>query len=162
MGNIFKVSLVGYTNAGKSSIMNSIAFSDNYVKDELFATLDTSTKKITIDKNNSFLLSDTVGFIRNLPTPLVIAFRATLEEISFSDLIVHVVDVSDEYADKNAEIVYSTLESLGVDIENKNKIFEVHNKIPFVFFCTKRNIWELEIDLSFVSFFSFVSIYLGL
>ena len=62
--NIFKVSLVGYTNAGKSSIMNSIASSDNYVKDELFATLDTSTKKITIDKNNSFLLSDTVGFIK--------------------------------------------------------------------------------------------------
>ena len=63
-----------------------------------------------------------MGFIRNLPTSLVVAFRATLEEIGFSDLIVHVVDVSDEYADKNAEVVYSTLEELGVDTGNENRI----------------------------------------
>ena len=79
--------------------------------------------------NKEYIISDTVGFIRNLPTSLVVAFRATLEEINFSDLIVHVVDVSDEYAEKKAEVVYKTLEALGIDVLNSHRIIEVHNKI---------------------------------
>ena len=102
-----------------------------------------------------YIISDTVGFIRNLPTSLVVAFRATLEEIVFSDLIVHVVDVSDEYADKNAEVVYTTLEELGVDTANENRIIEVHNKIdiseqqtfsPFLKSLTKNKVFSISAE----------------
>ncbi len=124
--NIFKVSLVGYTNAGKSSIMNSIALSDNYVKDELFATLDTSTKKITIDKNNSFLLSDTVGFIRNLPDNLVASFRSTLGEIEHSDLLLKVVDITSNELETHIDTINSVLNHLKID--NKDFLI-VFNKI---------------------------------
>ena len=111
-------------------------------------------KKCGLPKKE-YIISDTVGFIRNLPTSLVIAFRATLEEIIFSDLIVHVVDVSDEYADKNAEVVYSTLEALGVDTGNKNKIIEAHNKIdissqqrfpPFLKALPKKRIFSISAE----------------
>ena len=76
--DIFKVSLIGYTNAGKSTIMKKISQKDTYIKDELFATLDTNTRRINIEKNKSFILSDTVGFIRNLPDNLIASFRSTL------------------------------------------------------------------------------------
>ena len=112
--NIFKVSLVGYTNAGKSSLMNSIALSDNYVKDELFATLDTSTKKINISNKISFLLSDTVGFIRNLPDNLVASFRSTLGEIIDSDLILKVVDISSDELEVHIETINSVLNHLKI------------------------------------------------
>lgn len=126
--NIPLVSFVGYTNAGKSTLFNAFPNKKTRSENRLFSTLDPFLKKCGTLKKE-YIISDTVGFIRNLPTSLVTAFRATLEEISFSDLIVHVLDVSNEYADKNAEVVYSTLEALGVDIGDKNRIIEVHNKI---------------------------------
>ena len=122
------VSFVGYTNAGKSTLFNAFPNKKTKAENRLFSTLDPYLKKCGSHKKE-YIISDTVGFIRDLPTSLVIAFRATLEEIGFSDLIVHVVDVSDEFADKNAEVVYNTLEALGVDTGDKNRIIEVHNKI---------------------------------
>ena len=126
--NIPLISFVGYTNAGKSTLFNTFPNKKTKAENRLFSTLDPFLKKCG-SPNKEYIISDTVGFIRNLPASLVTAFRATLEEISYSDLIVHVVDVSDEYADKKAEVVYTTLEKLGVDIRNSDKIFEVHNKI---------------------------------
>ena len=122
------VSFVGYTNAGKSTLFNAFPNKKTKAENRLFSTLDPYLKKCGSHKKE-YIISDTVGFIRDLPTSLVIAFRATLEEIGFSDLIIHVVDVSDEYADKNAAVVYNTLEALGVDTGDKARIIEVHNKI---------------------------------
>ena len=152
--NIPLVSFVGYTNAGKSTLFN--AFPNKKTKSEnmLFSTLDPYLKKCGLPKKE-YIISDTVGFIRNLPTSLVTAFRATLEEISFSDLIVHVVDVSDEYADKKSEVVYSTLEALGIDTGSENKIIEVHNKIdissqqkfpPFLKVLPKKKIFSISAE----------------
>ena len=127
--NIFKVSLVGYTNAGKSSLMNSIALSDNYVKDELFATLDTSTKKINISNKTSFLLSDTVGFIRNLPDNLVASFRSTLGEIIDSDLILKVVDISSDELEVHIETINSVLNHLKISDQDFLIIFNKIDKL---------------------------------
>ena len=127
--NIFKVSLVGYTNAGKSSLMNSIALSDNYVKDELFATLDTSTKKINISNKISFLLSDTVGFIRNLPDNLVASFRSTLGEITDSDLILKVVDISSDEFEVHIETINSVLNHLKISDQDFLIIFNKIDKL---------------------------------
>ena len=126
--NIPLISFVGYTNAGKSTLFNTFPNKKTKSENRLFSTLDPFLKKCGAP-HKEYIISDTVGFIRNLPTSLVIAFRATLEEISYSNLVVHVVDISDEYADKKAEVVYNTLEALGVDIRNSNKIVEVHNKV---------------------------------
>ena len=152
--NIPLVSFVGYTNAGKSTLFNAFPNKKTKSENRLFSTLDPYLKKCGLPKKE-YIISDTVGFIRNLPTSLVIAFRATLEEIIFSDLIVHVVDVSDEYADKNAEVVYSTLEALGVETGNKNKIVEVHNKIdissqrrfpPFLKVLPKKRVFSISAE----------------
>ena len=96
------VSLVGYTNAGKSSLFNQLSSADVYAEDQLFATLDPTLKRIDIDQQFSFVLADTVGFIRKLPHDLVNAFHATLEEVKEADLLLHVVDVSD--SDKQLHI----------------------------------------------------------
>ena len=152
--NIPLVSFVGYTNAGKSTLFNAFPNKKTKSENRLFSTLDPFLKKCGLPKKE-YIISDTVGFIRNLPTSLVVAFRATLEEIGFSDLIVHVVDVSDEYADKNAEVVYSTLEELGIDTGNENRIIEVHNKIdiserqrfaPFLKSLTKNKIFSISAE----------------
>ena len=130
--NIPLISFVGYTNAGKSTLFNAFPNKKTKSENRLFSTLDPYLKKCG-SPNKEYIISDTVGFIRNLPTSLVIAFRATLEEISYSDLIVHVVDISDENADEKADVVYKTLETLGVEIRNSNKIVEVHNKVDISF-----------------------------
>lgn len=109
------VSLVGYTNAGKSTLMNQLTGSDVLTEDKLFATLDPTTRRVTLPAGREVLLTDTVGFINNLPTQLIAAFRATLEEISEATMLVHVVDVTHPNVVEQVITVNETLEDLGVD-----------------------------------------------
>ena len=104
------VSLVGYTNAGKSTLLNQISDADVYVANKLFATLDPTTRRVELADGQQILVTDTVGFIQKLPTTLVAAFRATLEEIAEADLLLHVVDVTHPHAMSQAEAVHNTLE----------------------------------------------------
>jgi GTP-binding protein HflX len=106
------VALVGYTNAGKSTLLNRMAKSDVYVADQLFATLDPTTRRVELSGGYQALFTDTVGFIQKLPTTLVAAFRATLEEIAEADLLLHMVDISHPNAMNQAEAVQQTLEKL--------------------------------------------------
>jgi GTP-binding protein HflX len=106
------VALVGYTNAGKSTLLNRLAKSDIYVADQLFATLDPTTRHVELSGGYQALFTDTVGFIQKLPTSLVAAFRATLEEIAEADLLLHVVDISHTNAMNQAEAVHETLEKI--------------------------------------------------
>ncbi|WLD14531.1 GTPase HflX [Planctellipticum variicoloris] len=112
------VSLVGYTNAGKSTLMNALTGSDVYVADQLFATLDTRTRKWRVPGWGDVLLSDTVGFVRDLPHQLVASFKSTLEEARQADLLLHVVDASNPEAEEQAETVEKVLEEIGVEIRN--------------------------------------------
>ena len=111
-GRLIRVALVGYTNVGKSTLMNLLAKSDVFAENKLFATLDTTVRKVTI-ANLPFLLSDTVGFIRKLPTDLVESFKSTLDEVREADLLVHVVDISHPNFEEQIEIVDRTLAELG-------------------------------------------------
>jgi GTP-binding protein HflX len=106
------VALVGYTNAGKSTLLNRLTKSDVYVADQLFATLDPTTRKVELFGGYQALFTDTVGFIQKLPTTLVEAFHATLEEITEADLLLHVVDISHHNAMNQAEAVQETLNTL--------------------------------------------------
>lgn len=107
------VAIVGYTNAGKSTLLNQLAQADVLAADQLFATLDPTTRQVTLPSKNQVLFSDTVGFIQKLPTNLVAAFRATLEEIVEADLILHVVDITHPNAAEQAAVVNETLALLG-------------------------------------------------
>ena len=107
-GKLTRVALVGYTNVGKSTLMNLLAKSDVFAENKLFATLDTTVRKVVID-NLPFLLSDTVGFIRKLPTHLVNSFKSTLDEVREADVLVHVVDVSHPGFEEQIEVVEKTL-----------------------------------------------------
>ncbi len=109
---IFRAALVGYTNAGKSTLMNRVTGSSVYVRDKLFATLDATTRRVEVDERRRFLLTDTVGFIRRLPHHLVESFRATLQEVAEADLLVHVVDASAEEPDLQIESVNRVLTEL--------------------------------------------------
>ena len=138
------VSLVGYTNAGKSTLLNTLvdlSLSDEskkvYEEDMLFATLETSIRKIKIKDGKEFLLSDTVGFIRDLPHMLIKAFRSTLDEVKNSDLLLHVIDFSDEDYEENIRVTNSTLKEIGADnipvIYVFNKCDKVNDtKLPYV------------------------------
>ncbi|MEM8704792.1 MAG: GTPase HflX, partial [Pseudomonadota bacterium] len=123
------VALVGYTNAGKSTLFNRLTEADVFAKDLLFATLDPTLRKVTLPHGKEVILSDTVGFISDLPTHLVAAFRATLEEVLEADLILHVRDISHPDSDAQAEDVKKTLDELGVDALSGAPIVEVWNKI---------------------------------
>ena len=111
-GRLIRVALVGYTNVGKSTIMNLLAKSDVFAENKLFATLDTTVRKMVID-NLPFLLADTVGFIRKLPTDLVDSFKSTLDEVREADLLVHVVDISHPDFEEQISVVEKTLADLG-------------------------------------------------
>jgi GTP-binding protein HflX len=109
------IALVGYTNAGKSTLLNYLSGSDVYVADQLFATLDPTTRRIHLPGGHNVLMTDTVGFIQKLPPTLVAAFRATLEEINEAELLLHVVDISHPNACAQAHVVRETLEEIGVE-----------------------------------------------
>jgi GTP-binding protein HflX len=111
-GNMVRVALVGYTNVGKSTIMNMISKSDVFAEDKLFATLDTTVRKVVFD-NLPFLLSDTVGFIRKLPHQLVESFKSTLDEVREADLLIHVVDISHPVFEDQLNVVVKTLQEIG-------------------------------------------------
>lgn len=111
-GRLIRVALVGYTNVGKSTIMNMLAKSDVFAENKLFATLDTTVRKVVI-KNLPFLLADTVGFIRKLPTTLVDSFRSTLDEVREADMLLHVVDISHPDFEEQIQVVNQTLKELG-------------------------------------------------
>jgi GTP-binding protein HflX len=109
------VAIVGYTNAGKSTLLNALSGADVLAEDKLFATLDPTTRRVSLPGGRDVLFSDTVGFIQKLPTELVAAFRATLEEINEADLILHVVDITHPNARQQSETVMKTLADLGVE-----------------------------------------------
>ena len=124
-GRLIRVALVGYTNVGKSTIMNLLAKSEVFAENKLFATLDTTVRKVVIE-NLHFLLADTVGFIRKLPTDLVDSFKSTLDEVREADLLVHVVDISHPDFEEQIEVVNTTLKELGASDKPMMMIF---NKI---------------------------------
>ena len=111
-GRMIRVALVGYTNVGKSTIMNLLSKSEVFAENKLFATLDTTVRKVVVD-NLPFLLADTVGFIRKLPTDLVDSFKSTLDEVREADLLVHVVDISHPDFEEQIRVVDNTLKELG-------------------------------------------------
>nr|WP_310197155.1 GTPase HflX [Ancylobacter sp. 3268] len=123
------VALVGYTNAGKSTLFNRLTAASVMAQDLLFATLDPTLRSVKLDTGDQIILSDTVGFISDLPTQLVAAFRATLEEVIEADIILHVRDVSHEDTQAQAADVADVLRGLGVDPEDDQRLIEVWNKI---------------------------------
>ncbi|MDH6343033.1 GTP-binding protein HflX [Parabacteroides sp. PFB2-12] len=138
-GKMVRVALVGYTNVGKSTLMNLLSKSEVFAENKLFATLDTTVRKVIVD-NLPFLLSDTVGFIRKLPTELVESFKSTLDEVREADLLVHLVDISHPSFEEQIEVVNKTL----AEIDNTEKpMIMVFNKIDAFTFVPKE-----EDDLS--------------
>ena len=124
-GNMVRISLVGYTNVGKSTLMNLLAKSDVFAENKLFATLDTTVRKVVIE-NVPFLLSDTVGFIRKLPHQLVESFKSTLDEVREADILMHVVDISHPNFEEQIRVVKQTLQEIGA---GEKPTFMVFNKI---------------------------------
>jgi GTP-binding protein HflX len=124
-----RISLVGYTNAGKTTLFNLLTKAGAFAEDKLFATLDSTTRSITLGKSQKLLLSDTVGFIRKLPPNLIASFKSTLNEVRDADIILHVIDVSHNYFEDHINVVESTLKELGADKKDQIKIF---NKVDIV------------------------------
>lgn len=124
-GQLVRLALVGYTNVGKSTLMNLLSKSDVFAENKLFATLETTVRKVVLE-NVPFLLSDTVGFIRKLPTQLIEAFKSTLDEVREADILIHVVDISHPGFEEQMEVVENTLR----DIKADNKpIYVIFNKV---------------------------------
>ncbi len=127
--DFFQVSIVGYTNAGKSTLLNALTDAGTFVEDRLFATLDTKTRKWSLSRGVEVLLSDTVGFVRNLPHQLVASFKATLEEAVFADLLLHVIDVSNPDVVAQVESVNGVLSEIGCE---DKPVLEVFNKVDAI------------------------------
>ncbi|MCL5031534.1 MAG: GTPase HflX [Bacteroidetes bacterium] len=127
--DLTRISLVGYTNAGKSTLFNLLASANVFAEDKLFATLDSTTRAFEIDNGEKLLLSDTVGFIRKLPTHLVASFKSTLNEVRDADIILHVIDLSHPFYEDHIQVVDQTLKELGCENKNTIKIF---NKVDLV------------------------------
>jgi len=155
--NKFKVALVGYTNAGKSTLMNVLSGANVYTEDQLFATLDTTIRSVQLNRTHQVLLSDTVGFIRKLPHHLIASFKSTLNEVIFADLILLVLDASSNQILDEFETIKNVLKELGVarhpklivmnkidQISQKNKINNLKNKFPKSIFISALN--QLRID----------------
>ncbi|MBR6647955.1 MAG: GTPase HflX, partial [Bacteroidaceae bacterium] len=130
-GRLIRVALVGYTNVGKSTLMNLLAKSEVFAENKLFATLDTTVRKVIIE-NLPFLLSDTVGFIRKLPTDLVESFKSTLDEVREADMLLHVVDVSHPDFEEQIEVVNKTLADLNCGDKPMMVIFNKVDAFTFV------------------------------
>ncbi len=124
-GQLVRLALVGYTNVGKSTLMNLLSKSDVFAENKLFATLDTTVRKVVLE-NVPFLLSDTVGFIRKLPTQLIEAFKSTLDEVREADILIHVVDISHPGFEEQMQVVENTLRDINAD--NK-PIYVIFNKV---------------------------------
>ena len=143
----FRVSLVGYTNAGKSTLFKALTGSDVFIKNQLFATLDTTIRQLSIDSNHSILLSDTVGFIRKLPHNLVASFRSTLKEVVESNLILMVLDVSSDYLKDHIRVIKEVLDGLGA----KNiPLIYVLNKVDLITDNEKLNTIVRDFDNSVI------------
>lgn len=159
------VSLVGYTNAGKSSLMNVLAKSNQFVENMLFATLDNTIRRVYLDENLTILLNDTIGFINRLPHSLIASFKSTLKEIVSSNLLLHVIDISSKAIDSNINSVNKVLHEIGAD---HIPIIKVYNKIDLldlddyktlnnsqnsVFISVKKNIGIYELKQKIKNFF---------
>lgn len=147
--DFIKISLVGYTNAGKSTLFNLLTKAGVFAEDKLFATLDSTTRALDIGKSQKLLLSDTVGFIRKLPPHLVASFKSTLNEVSGADIILHVIDLSHHYFEDHIIVVEETLKELNC---GKKTLFKVFNKVDAVKEKTKidyvRNKYENAVIIS--------------
>lgn len=164
--NRFKVSLVGYTNAGKSTIMNLLSGSNVLVENQLFATLDSTTRKVKLNENHEILLSDTVGFIRKLPHHLVASFKSTLDEVRNADLLLHVVDVSHQMFQEQIQTVLQVLEEMALSeipiltvfnkidlLKERNQIASLRNEFPHsVFISALRHIRTERLKEAIVDF----------
>jgi GTP-binding protein HflX len=139
--NIFQAALVGYTNAGKSTLMRALSGADVFIENRLFATLDSTTRKVSLGYNRDILLSDTVGFIKKLPHHLVASFRSTLEEAIEADLLLHVVDASHPACLEHITTVNGVLEELGV---SENPVKMVFNKIDLLQDNSQREALEIK------------------
>ncbi len=128
--NVFEVSLVGYTNAGKSTLLNTLTNSDIYAKDQLFATLDPTTRQLTLTNKQEIIITDTVGFIQRLPHQLIAAFRSTLEVVTEADLLVHVIDVSHELYKEQAAAVHEVLKEIGAETKPVITVYNKIDKLP--------------------------------
>ena len=129
-GQLVRLSLVGYTNAGKSTLLNCLTGADIPAKDRLFDTLDTTTRRLRVDESTEVLLSDTVGFIRKLPTHLIEAFKATLEELRYADVLLHVIDLSNPEWPEQARVVDALIRQLGAE---QTPCLRVYNKCDAYF-----------------------------
>ncbi len=128
--SVFRVALVGYTNAGKSTLFNLLTRSQVFTENRLFATLDATTRQLVLPGRHLVLLSDTVGFIRNLPHHLIASFRATLEEVTEADLLVHVVDATSAYVMQHIAAVHTVLEELGCMAKPRILVFNKIDLMP--------------------------------
>lgn len=156
-GGMTRIALVGYTNVGKSTIMNLLAKSDVFAENKLFATLDTTVRKVVID-TKPFLLSDTVGFIRKLPTQLIESFKSTLDEVREADILLHVVDISHRNFEDQIATVNRTLREIGAADKPTYMIFnkiDAYTYEPFDEFSidlkTSRNFTLEELKASWIS-----------
>lgn len=128
-GNLPTAAIVGYTNAGKSTLLNYLTDADVLQEDALFATLDPTTRALTLPGGESILITDTVGFIRKLPHHLIEAFRSTLEEAAYADIIIHVADASNPDVEQQMQVVYETLHELGADGKPTVTLFNKQDRI---------------------------------
>jgi GTPase len=157
ISQIFKVAIVGYTNAGKSTLLNLITKSSIYADDKLFATLDTTSRTVWLDYEHRFVLTDTVGFISKLPHSLIDAFSSTLEEASDADLILHVIDVSNPYFLEQVSVVEKVLSDLKINcpvlkVYNKCDKIENKNLTDGVYISAKNNVGIDELKNKILKF----------